>query len=103
MVVVTEVLVLASPAPADRVLPARRRQAVWPFDPVDVAELQQGLSPVLRRAQRLEQLCPPWHPGAALHGRQDPVRPGTAAGAGPEDQADRLIHGAADLDQIEHA
>src|SRR5215831_4716178 len=50
MVVVAEVLVLASPAPADRVLPTRRRQAVRPFHPGDVPELEQGMGPVFRRA-----------------------------------------------------
>src|SRR5215469_6239108 len=50
MVVVAEVLVLASPTPPDRVLPTRRRQAVRPFHPADVPELEQGLGPVFCRA-----------------------------------------------------
>src|SRR5215472_5797453 len=48
--VVAEVLILASPTPADLVLPASRRQGVRPLHPGDVPELEQGMGPVPRRA-----------------------------------------------------
>ncbi len=49
-VVIADVLVLASPASAHPVLPVPRRQAMRPFDPGDIAELEQGLGAVLRCA-----------------------------------------------------